>query len=232
MMFVNMLDPPEADRQKVFTNGQIKKKKEGEMRYLKVSGFAVAVLFLCGAEGGGCAPSLPPAAPDDPAEDELAKGRNFDIQRTRGLVTSLGVRYFVGDQKHTAEQKGQAYYFVQVQVDETVPQTPQPGLVVMPQPMLFVGIPKEVYDALELNMRLPAYPLLVQERLPFFRGRVVDKVAYPRENEFFVVVDDGKTVRTYRLTAETYYRDVMIGMELPPSAQSFPVESGEAVRSR
>lgn len=202
------------------------------MKNVRYGGLLAMVLFLCGAEGD-CDGEQKPTAPNDPSEGVLATGRNFDIQRTRGIVTALGVRYFAGDQKHTAEQKGQAYYFVQVQLDESIaPALPVAGAVPSPQSHLFVGIKKEVYDALEPNMRLPAYPLMVSERLPFLHGRVVDKVAYPRENEFFIVIDEGRVVKTYRVTVETYYRDVTVGMELPPVASPMSVSPDEMVRNR
>lgn len=164
---------------------------------------SLAVLLLLGNDG--CQSQ---ANPTDPSDDDLSKAENFDVERTRGRVTNLGVGYFKGDRKETGVRKGRPYYWVVVSHGHDAQ-----GAEITES---FSGIPSHIYDALQVGDVLPKKPLLGPLQLTRLDGKVIDRQANLEKGQFYIMVDErkGTPPRTYRVDAATYYR-LDIGTWLP-----------------
>jgi hypothetical protein len=155
----------------------------------------VTSLVLCVGIGG--------CEHKDPTQLELETGKNLDIARTTGEVMSLGTSYFVGDQPHTKDEAGKPYQWVVIKI------LTRPRLNL--RDFTFNGITKEVYDSLEVGMKLPGSSSFMLSKLNQVNGSIVDMCRELHNNQnsdsFFLVIKTSEGVfNKYEVDMYTYYR--------------------------
>lgn len=145
------------------------------------------VLFLAVFSGCG-----------DPNEAQLDKGKNIDLERTTGTITSKSVRYFEGNQDWTKERKGLPYYCL------TISTTNQNNSTTSEE---FIGVPVEKFDFVEVGMELSS-TILNSDMLAKINGKIVDMQADMSRRQFFIAVEQTDRIKIYRVCPEVYYRKI------------------------
>ena len=142
----------------------------------------------------------------DPEEEVLKKGATLDIERIEGTVLSKEIRYYAGDMHHTKELKGDSYYC-------TIIQQVARGYATNVE---YLGIPVEVFDALDEGMKLPPKILILSLKdLTKMEGEIIDMRAYLHLDQFFIVVSDVDKINVYMVGKRAYYKLLHIGLDLP-----------------
>lgn len=139
----------------------------------------------------------------DPNKDTLARGENFDIERTPGEVTGKSVKYFVGNDADSTSKKGKPYYILTVLTYGKA------------RAEDFIGVPTHIFDSVEVGTKLHIRPSLSLKHLASLEGKIIDRYANLEQNKFFVVVDDSIKIRAFQVDMDLFYRKLDIGTRLP-----------------
>lgn len=140
----------------------------------------------------------------DPDQRTLDEGRNIDLNKIEGKISSKVKKRFseLARDANGQSVQGQEYNCLTIARTDTR-QTEE-----------FCGVSDEVFLSVDVGMELPNR-LLTLKRMTEIQGRVVDKISRPDISKFYVVVDQGYGVEIYEVTSEVYYRNIEIGMQLP-----------------
>lgn len=141
----------------------------------------------------------------DPDKSELEKAKNIDLTRVKGKLTSKEIRQFNGD--NDSSLRGQDYYCLtfayQDEQGRNFSET-------------YRGVPKEIFDSVELGHEFPLSPIKTLDKLKQVTGEIIDMFVNPIDYKYFIVVDEHENgIKTYQVSIEDYYRSLKIGKRFP-----------------